>query len=455
MKTHSMKSRSVSYPFVFDCKRTKIEDKDERKMALRFIRQIQEDNDAYRYSNIHRRGSWLSPALHVVCSRNEGIPFVEAVLEKVNTRPFLAIGKEIDRNGTKYWLALVEKVSGNDKISELSVEESENAWEIIAAFSNRVLDGGGKVYDVNDSLPESCALMQGGFYVVSSDDGATPENSAPIYPLVIDRSKSKILCLDKSRQEIPSTPLQSVVVLAFVCVFILVGYSMFTQKEEEKIVEKKNVQYQEFEDAFYNGYSPKAGLYEVYKLMVGKADSSVKFGLRDSVPGWNVTSIEVTPKNIVAKADKIEGGMFQTIQQAAAQMNAATLTLSHSQIAVVKETKPRCKVPVAATPELMPIEGISNYVVTAFQYYLPQATVKFGQERKKTNFSVRDVTVTLDEVSVETVDLVGTYLNMLPIDLRGASFTVEGGLLNGTINLQFIGCSLGDVGPDGLCKVRG
>lgn len=455
----------------FKCHRTLISGRNERTLVQQAIRSHEEKQNSPKAHALYRSGPLHRNQLWVVSSRSSGVPFAEAVLEKVTERPLLAVSSEIQKNGEQLWLVRVDRErDGTDKIEEISfpMDSTLIYREPLASFIRKVIKDEGRAVFINEALNFdgkngfSHIAIDGEFetpFFISNDDDLQKAKEAAgilyeVDRVSIDFNKSKIVTQETKRLPIPKSKLQIITLVAICLVFVWGFQSLLNQKEIEQKIQATETKKQELIDRFSNGLAPKYALYQIYKMLIGDADSRNKYGLLESVSGWSVKSVELKPESIIVRMKGDRSSSVDEVRNSAAILRAGSLAISQDEVAIVKEFDSDCRMPILSQPVKMPIEGVSNYLLNAFRMYSPDTQIEFGSEEKKEGYSVRSMTLSVNQISPESIDSIGTLLNFLPIDFKSANLSSSGenNLLDGQISLEIIGCTISEIDENGLCK---
>lgn len=451
-------------PLLYSCTRTIIEGRDERKKLFKSAREVESEKGC-KYHAVYRKKKRLSSPLYVVSSKSEGVPFAEYLMELETKRPLIGVSKEVSSQGVKYHIVQVDIENDHDVVREITVPgDSAASHMAIANMIGSVHLANGVFYIADESISDEYSLIldegtDAHYFKKTCDVKGENNNSAlqviPLNFISIDTNSCSIKTRIVKHIPIPKTLSQKVFLASSFLLLITVIASTVLKKEEEKQVQLKASKHQEFVDEFAKGYAPKAALYEIYRALVGEADLAPKnqLGLRDGAYGWEVASLELKPERIIVRMKGEANATLPSIRKLAAQKRSASVVVSQSEVAVVREIPASCRTPVLSEALKIPIEGVINYLISSFKL-LPQASLDFGKERKMSTYTTRSMVIRLSQVSPETIDLVGTILNFLPIKFVGATFNTTGDLrlMDGTMNFQIIGCGLADIGADGLCR---
>ena len=459
MKHKRMKSRARPMDaFVFDCQRTLIRGRQVRSKINQKVDSNTKDK-VYTFHTLVQRGKWWSPDLWLVASRTKGIPFAEAVLAKFKTRPILAAAKSTSREGTKLHLVVCNQSKiGKEVIEEYDfpLNNTEHEKVIIASFAKDIVEKKGKVVLLSENFDKNLVLGK-------SSDGSVVFGDASVvdvevkFPLEwFERSYANPrLSTEKGRiKKIPSSPLAKGITFGAFSLFVLMVMTRTEQQAEETAIKETEKHRAQFVNEFYDGYSPRVAMYQLYRTMVKNASERRESGLRNSVAGWKPTKIQLTSKSIMVNMKTDSNSPASNARNTAHKLGAGIVSLAQNEVLIVKEFNPDCSVPILKRPVLVPIEGTVNFVIGGLEKFLPNATVTFGKEKKKGEYAVRDIDIDVKNMSEESLDLLGVLLNDLPIGFKQGNFKIDGnfGLLSGKVQLQVIGCSLDNVTSTGLCK---
>lgn len=467
-----MGKRTTKLPVQYKCSRTKISGHNERTLVQQAIRGHEESNSAPKFHAVYRKGPFYKNHLWVVSSKKEGVPFAEAVIDSVSERPLLAVSREIQKNGEFLWLVRIDKAQdGSDVIEEISVQlDPNNVYrEALGSFIQKALKQDGRVVFVNDvfsgegdngisHVAFGGELEQPWFINEDTELLEKAKEKAgrcwEVERVQINFDKAKITTQETKRLPIPKSKMQVMTLLAVIIGFVWAFMAVLSQKEIEHQIQVTEIKKQEWVERFSSGVAPKYALYQIYRMLVGEADSRFKFGLLDSVSGWEVKSVELKPENIIIRMKGENTSSIDIVRKAASQLEAGSLAISQFEVAIVKEFDSACRMPILSEPVKMPIEGISNYLINAFRMYAPDTKIEFGSEEKKDGYSIRSMTLSVNQVSPETLDIMGSLLNFLPIDFKTASFSTSGerNLLDGQMSLEILGCTISEIDENGLCK---
>lgn len=445
---------------LYDCHRVTIDGRDERKRLNQSIRLVEQEK-GFRYHATYRKKGVLNSPLYLVSSKAEGTPFAEVLMYMDSRRPLVGVAESVESKAIVYHVVLIEQVKGADKVREWRLEKQPTPVlrTALANLLGQQHEAGSVIYIESSALQDIDCLIRGDsnelcFSCVDDIKEEIPQNNIiPLLRANIERDKRQLKTRTAKHIPIPKTLRTKILNTTLATIVLAFLISLVMRTEEEKIVQKKASNHQEFINEFEKGYAPKAALYEIYRSVVGEADTRNKIGLRGGATGWTIKKVELSDRNILITMSGGANARLKDIQRLAKSLNSATLSIKQSEVVVVRELPERCRTPVLNEPLRMPIEGVINYLITNFKI-VPSLKLELGRESSKANYALRDITIKLNKVSAETIDLVGTVLNFLPINFKGASFTSSGqnDLLDGSISLQVIGCALKDIDEKGLCK---
>ncbi|ENN6469962.1 hypothetical protein AB9X29_003763 [Vibrio vulnificus] len=440
----------------FRCRRVKVTGRNVRSKINRMVDENLKEK-AYTFHCLVQRGRWWSPELWLVASKSRGVPFAELLLAKYKTRPLLGFAKSSSTDGDRLHIMLCTvNDKGSETIEEFDYKLDEvdsNERKLIEAFANEVLSKNGKVVGVPDGFDE-------GWRFVRNSDGQfelTTEKAEAERKVEWLRSvaNSQKLTTEKGRiTKVPTTPATKAGLAFGGAVMFALLFTRSEQQAVEKVVKEEEAARSALVKEFEDGYAPRAAMYQLYRTMVKKVGERRDTGLRDSVAGWKPQKIDVTPSRIMVNMTSDRNASVGNLRSTVERLGAGMISIGENEVVVVREFDPACHVPVLGRAALIPIEGTIQYTLAGLKRFFPGASLKFGNEVKTKNYATRAVTVTIKDMSEESLDLLGVLLNDQPIAFQKASLRVDGalGLLSGSVELKVIGCAMEQINEAGLCK---
>ncbi len=451
--------------FEFQCSRKRIDGSDEKKQINKAKREAEKASRPCTAHAVFRRGGGLQAPLWIVSSPQAGVPFVEALLEQQKQRPIVGFAKSTTKSSEILWAGICElDEKGREVVREIQIEIQDDGRHLLmaASIAADIFRKNGAVVSLANVLPEdahiaygtkSARFVDGAKVALGEAPIASDEEMEAIELIKLDPEKCSVVTKAIKNLAVPATLLRTITTFAVVAGVVGLLALMLTESQEQQKVQVVKDRNAEYKQVFADGIAPKAALLNVYKMMVGEpyVKPEKQIGLRDKAAGWTPRSVEITASDVIVKMGAKSGARIQKIQKVAAQMQAGVVAISESEVAVVK---PLCKTAILEQAVMIPVEGVANYLIAAFQMYSPNSMVNMGKEVKKDGYALREMIITLKSVSAETVDIVGSLLNHLPINFKGATFEVSGedGLMDGRVTVEVIGCGVGQVEPNGQCK---
>ncbi len=152
------------------------------------------------------------------------------------------------------------------------------------------------------------------------------------------------------------------------------------------------------------------------------------------IPGWTATSIVYNAGNYTIQL-KRENGTFEFLQNWANQQNMQMQLTSSSATLSYRSVLDRRK-PPNALPALQPLLlGLMDRL----QYLLPNSNVSISDISSVVGSRKTELTIPLNEMSTDTLNLLGKELSGYPIELKSANISISENIFGGTIVLTVLG----------------
>lgn len=152
------------------------------------------------------------------------------------------------------------------------------------------------------------------------------------------------------------------------------------------------------------------------------------------LPGWSATKLQFNGKRFHV-ALRSDGGKMSGITQWAKQ-RGYQFHLSSRGAEVIYQSRLTSR---AKPTALYASTQVVTQLVDHMTQLLHHNAVSLGETRQRGDVRATRLTIHLDEVSPELLDLVGRELNHLPLALTSVDITIHSGLMNGIIQLSVWG----------------
>ncbi|MDX1901249.1 MAG: hypothetical protein SFW66_04475 [Gammaproteobacteria bacterium] len=153
-----------------------------------------------------------------------------------------------------------------------------------------------------------------------------------------------------------------------------------------------------------------------------------------TAPGWVPDKLSYSNGSLVAHLSS-SGIRIQPLSTWAAQ-NKMDFALTSEGIQVTLPILTRNRI---STTNIMPLAEVISRLIDRESYVVHGNTFKVGDIESHDSFNSTDVKISVDNLSLDTLDLVAKQFKALPLILSKADFTIENGRISGNIVLQALG----------------
>ena len=153
-----------------------------------------------------------------------------------------------------------------------------------------------------------------------------------------------------------------------------------------------------------------------------------------AIPGWAPDSINYANGSEVISVHSL--GARTHLLYAWGEQNAADISMSTKGIIVTKKTYFNNRNEPAT---ISPIDKVIAVLIDSMSYILPGNVIDVAETINKGKYFERAVTITFDNITVGTLDLIADQLKGLPLILTKLSIKIDNGRLSGSINLRALG----------------
>lgn len=153
-----------------------------------------------------------------------------------------------------------------------------------------------------------------------------------------------------------------------------------------------------------------------------------------TMPGWLPTAIQYSEGKMIVNVqsrDVSTGMLFNW-----AEGNNVTVKVSPAGYSLLISINGLSRRPVPK--KIYTLDRVISSLVDHLLLVMPGNTLRVGAFKSKKSYSESELTITLNEVSPETVMIIAEQLKGLPLVLTNAALTMNHGI-TGTINLQALG----------------